>query len=60
MTLEKALALAALGLHVFPVADRDYPKRDKKVKDPLPTQGLFAGTTSPRRIEAMWRMTPSA
>lgn len=60
MTAEKAHALAALGLHVFPVAPRDMPKREKRVKEPLPLNGFQAGTTSARRIDAMWSMVPDA
>jgi archaellum biogenesis ATPase FlaH len=60
MTAAKAKALALLGLHVFPVAHRDMPKRNKRVKEPLPLNGLEAGTTSPRKIDAMWQMHPDA
>lgn len=59
MTVEKALALASLGLHVFPVASREGMK-GLKIKDPIPLNGLKAGTTSIRRIEAMWSRNPEA
>jgi len=54
MTLEKAKALASLGLHVFPVANRDYPQIDILVKQPLTPNGFRDATTSIREIEELW------
>lgn len=54
MTLEKAKALAALGLYVFPCANRDMPEFEIKVKQPLTPNGFRDASCSIREIEEMW------
>lgn len=49
--LDKALALASLGLHVFPV---------RKDKTPMTQNGFKAASTDEELIRAWWRKAPSA
>jgi archaellum biogenesis ATPase FlaH len=62
MTEAKAQALARLGLHVFPVREKDSVVNGvaKKIKSPYTRDGFQSGTTDPRKIERMWQAVPDA
>lgn len=56
--LERALALASLGLHVFPCEPLDAGRR--KAKQPLVSGGFRAGTTDAAKITTWWNQWPEA
>ena len=53
LSLDKALGLAQLGIHVFPVSVRPDPKRKGKfTKHPRTSNGFYSGTDDPTLIRS--------
>lgn len=60
--LDRALALASMGFHVFPCREKPEVLKGKtyKTKSPYPRNGLLAGTIHAPTIRKMWAEHPGA